>query len=97
MDENIEIHADKASSEMVAAFKFDIDFAWCKPSEDKERKKLKIKNPRGEEEIEMIDTSFYYTMGLNQDHGNSRAPFKRQCLRRFTKAEVENFSFMIKS
>ena len=63
--ENVEIHADEAASEEVAGFKFDIEFAWCRPSEVDDRKKLKILNPRTEESIKMIDTSFYYQVGVN--------------------------------
>jgi hypothetical protein len=60
--EIVEIHSDLATSPEVAAFKFEHEWAWCKPSDVKERKTLKIKDVRTDEEREMVDSSFYYTI-----------------------------------
>jgi len=59
-DEIVEIHADEMKSNTIAGFKFGIEDFWCKPSEDKQRTKLNIKDNRADEEREMINTSFYY-------------------------------------
>lgn len=86
--EYVAIHADKLSSDSVAAYDFDYKDFWCKPSEDHERQRLNITDYRSDNEIEMIDTSMYYHMNL------PFWPMSRQCMRRYTEDEVDHMKFM---